>query len=86
MSRLDALWTPDQVASLNAYQKAGVMHPFTGETPAGGGERPVLIATPDGWVEFEGGPVVQNWAHDFMADWSWKEGYEEMLAHLGVET
>lgn len=73
MNRVDAPWTADQVMSLNEYQHAGFRHPFTGETPPGGGERPVLIATLAGWVECEGGPVVQTWAHDFMADWSWKQ-------------
>lgn len=50
----------------NAYQKSDYVHPFTSET---GGD---LIATPDGWVETVGGPVVQNWAHKFMCRWSGK--------------
>ena len=63
---LKAPWTADQVASLNAYQRAGVMHPFTNE-----GED--LVATKDGWV-MPNDPVevVQDWAHLFMADWSWR--------------
>lgn len=64
-------WTEDQVASANAYQRCGVWHPFTS---AAGKD---LIATADGWVEVEGGPVVQEWAHAFMLDWSWREDLSE---------
>lgn len=67
----EAPWTADQVSSLNGYQASRVMHPFTGARGPGG-EETILIATPDGWVEREGGPIVQTWAHGFMADWSWK--------------
>lgn len=63
---MTAPWTEDQVESLNAYQQAGVMHPFT----SAAGE--VLVATREGWVEVAGGPVVQTWAHEWMADWSWR--------------
>jgi hypothetical protein len=65
-------WTSDQVESLNGWQHCRQVHPFTGsEGPDG--ENVVLIATSNGWVEREGGPVVQTWAHVFMADWSWME-------------
>jgi hypothetical protein len=63
-----APWTEDEVASLNAYQASGRWHPFT--SPSGDGSS--LIATPAGWVDKEGGPVVQDWAHMWMADWGWK--------------
>jgi hypothetical protein len=69
--RSTAPWTDDQVASLNGYQRSGVMHPLTGGRGPDGAET-VLTATTDGWVERVGGPVVQAWAHGFMADWSWK--------------
>lgn len=68
---VDAPWTDDQVASLNGFQTCGYTHPFTGSVGRDG-ERYVLIATQEGWIEVEGGPVVQRWAHPFMADWSWK--------------
>ena len=69
MNQTSAPWNDNQVASLNAYQAAGYVHPFT----HGDGEQQVdLIATRDGWVAKEGGPVVQTWAHEFMADWSWR--------------
>ena len=62
-------WDAEQVRSLNAYQAAGVMHPFTSMSGTD------LIATTDGWIERDGGPVVQTWAHAWMADWSWKETF-----------
>lgn len=42
----------------------------------------ILIATTDGWVEREGGPVVQTWAHQFMADGSWRTGCDERDAMI----
>ena len=69
--QVNAPWTDDQVASLNGWQACGYVHPFTGERGPNG-EETLLIATSAGWVEREGGPVVQTWAHNFMADWSWK--------------
>lgn len=65
-------WSQDQIDSLNAFQLADFVHPFTG-TRKPNGDETVLIATTEGWVEEPGGPVVQTWAHAFMADWSWKE-------------
>ena len=64
---LKAPWTAEQVESLNEYQEALVFHPFTSEA----GE--LLIATEAGWVERVGGPVVQDWAHPWMVDGSWRE-------------
>jgi hypothetical protein len=72
VSQVEAPWTPDQVESLNAYQHADNVHPFTGERGPNG-EETVLVATPQGWVEQEGGPIVQRWAHFWMADWSWRQ-------------
>lgn len=67
-----APWTDAQIESLNGYQESGVGHPFTGERQPNGDET-ILIATKEGWIEREGGPVVQTWAHPFMANGSWKE-------------
>ena len=64
--RVEAPWTDDQIRSLNAYQVEARVHPFT--SPNGLD----LIATREGWREDLSGPVVQTWAHDFMADWRWK--------------
>lgn len=71
MNRVDAPWTPAQVYSLNEYQADGYGHPFTGDRGPNN-EETVLIATPDGWVAKAGGPVVQTWAHDFMANLDWR--------------
>jgi len=71
MSQVEAPWDDDQVASLKAYQASNFVHPFTGARGPGG-EETKLIPTREGWVECEGGPVVQRWAHDFMVDWGWR--------------
>lgn len=76
--KVEAPWTDDQVASLNAYQHAGVFHPFTG-TRQPNGDETILIATCDGWIEREGGPVVQTWAHPAMANWQWQTFQEWLL-------
>lgn len=66
-----APWTAVEVASLNAYQAAGVMHPFTCDSD----DEPcasVLVATTDGWICPDCG-YTQNWAHEFMADGTWRQ-------------
>jgi len=60
-------WNLDQVESLNRYQDSGVFHPYTTLAHKN------LIATELGWVEEDGGPIVQTWAHSFTCDWSWLE-------------
>lgn len=70
-----SVFTPEQVKSLNEYQQARVMHPFTC-----GGNRTdekhldgegILLATEDGWIcpycDYK-----QNWAHDWMKDGTWQ--------------
>lgn len=69
-TRIMAPWTDREVASLNAYQISG-FHPYCGNRQPNGDET-ILIATRDGWVEREGGPVVQTWAHAFTTDGSWQ--------------
>lgn len=64
------VFTEDQVASLNAYQEAGIMHPFTCGTM---GCRADLVATTEGWVCPTGCGYTQDWAMNWMADWSWKK-------------
>jgi hypothetical protein len=68
-----APWTGNEVDSLNAYQKAGFVHPFT----CGSGKHPTssLVAKPDGW-HCEHCDYTQNWAHEFMANWAWSKGYD----------
>lgn len=71
MNKIFAPWTPEQVESLNRYQREGLGHPFTCEKrkmlhPYDGTET-VLIATVKGWVcpEFHC-DYTQNWAWDAM--------------------
>lgn len=66
------LWTDEQVASLNAFQKCGVFHEFTCGTKEKhvAGASDALIATPDGWI-CPSCDYTQDWAHGFMLDGSW---------------
>jgi hypothetical protein len=69
-----APWTDDQAASLNAFQRSGMLHPFT---CAAEGCREVLAASPSWWACPEAGcGYVQDWAHPGMADWSWQAGWD----------
>jgi hypothetical protein len=63
-----APWSNEQVDALNAYQATPGVHAFTAYAPSHPGFV-VLIATAAGWVEHEGGPVVQSWAHAWMTTW-----------------
>lgn len=71
-----APFTPEQVTSLNDYQRSGVFHPFTcGPCRDSDPNLPLLdehllVATEVGWVC----PTcdhTQDWAWAFMADGSW---------------
>jgi hypothetical protein len=65
---MKAPFTPDQVKALNAYQEAGMLHPFT--CPGDHEhcyDRRELIATTSGWV-CQCGRYTQDWAHDFMTN------------------
>lgn len=69
MSIRQAPFTPEEVESLNGFQRWSGMHPFTcGWCPA------VLCAGEEGWYcpDCDYG---QDWAHSFMADDSWKNGF-----------
>lgn len=66
--RITAPWTDDQIAALNSFQRAGVMHPFTCGND-GHRMRPTLVAELDGWrCPDESCDYRQTWAHGFMAD------------------
>lgn len=76
-------WTQGQVDSLNAFQRSGVMHPFTcGDDAcraATDGEE--LLATPSGWV-CRRCTYRQFWAHAWMTDWSWQTPAPFMAADV----
>lgn len=56
--RVEPPWTKTIVDSLNAYQRAASMHPYT----CGKDSHHVLLATEDGWVcPYD--DYTQNWAH-----------------------
>jgi hypothetical protein len=67
---MERIWTDDQVATLNANQKAGQFHPFTcGGSSEVPGCREVLVATPNGWVCPDPRcTYTQGWAHGFMME------------------
>jgi citrate lyase beta subunit len=64
---IEAPWTEDQVAALNAFQVSGVMHPFTCENDHE--LHQTLIAERDGWhCPDPECSFTQNWALSVMAD------------------
>jgi hypothetical protein len=77
---IEAPWTEEQVKSLNEYQRAAWMHPFTcanrgqGFHPWRRGDRGVLTATVNGWI-CDDCDYTQNWAHDFMFEDGWKQAF-----------
>ncbi len=75
-SEIIAPWSDQQVAGLNEYQRSGYFHPYTST----GGV--ALIATRDGWIEREGGPVVQKWALAASADPELQRAYTQMTRVL----
>lgn len=76
LDRIDAPWTPEQVAALNAFQEAKNAHPFTCGNRSDPGHvdtRPArdlgqLVATQDGWVCPDGCGYQQDWAYAMMLD------------------
>jgi hypothetical protein len=74
-----APFTEEQVASLQAFQGAEEFHPFTCScticTDHSSG--PVLVATKAGFRCPQARcSYKQDWAHAWMADWSWKKERE----------
>jgi hypothetical protein len=66
--KLLAPWINWEVESLNCYQKAYIMHPFT--CGNGGHSHGELRATINGWV-CDKCDYVQDWCHEWMANWEW---------------
>jgi hypothetical protein len=76
-AKVEAPFTADQVASLNAAQRSGALHPFTCANRSDGNHQHhgdddlgQLVATPDGW-RCEDCDYTQAWAWRWMADGSW---------------
>lgn len=76
MNQVIPPWTPDQVASLNAFQEDGRMHEFTCNHSVC--HVRTLVAGPEGWT-CEGCGYKQHWAYDWMADWSWKAMLDSLM-------
>ena len=69
LPHVKALFTDEQIKSMNEFQQAGVMHPFTCGKCSND-----LVATKEGWIcPTEGCDYTQNWCHSFMSDGSWKK-------------
>ena len=71
-----AVFTADEVKSLNAFQRAGVRHPYTcrwdhRDADHLDGEG-VLLATERGWICLYC-DYTQDWASASMKNWQWKE-------------
>lgn len=66
--KTNAPFTPDQVASINAYQISGVFHPFTCGSEGCGFDLKAI----EGTLECPKCDYTQDWVHAWMADWSWK--------------
>ena len=75
LTQVEAPWTDEQVKSINAFQTHQRNYPMMGEKNC------ILIATPNGFVQEANGPVVQDWAFEYMSDWSWK-GYADTMESL----
>jgi hypothetical protein len=67
-----APFAPDQVESLNGYQQSGAFHEFTCGNDDCPAEQAVLVATGDGW-RCPSCAYTQDWAHDAMADGTWRD-------------
>lgn len=77
--RVKAPWSEEQIAELKKWQASKEVHPFTSA------EHAVLLPSKEGWVAKEGGPVVEDWAWDFMLDGSFRERVEDNLKKVFEE-
>jgi hypothetical protein len=81
------VFTPDEVKSLNAFQRVGVRHPYTcvrGRDQNHLDGEGVLLATEHGWIclycEY-----TQDGASEFMKNWKWKEMSARELEGMRME-
>lgn len=64
-------WSEEEVKSLNDFQEAQPLHPFTHSSDDGDDEE-LLIATSDGWRCPNHPDYDQDWAWPWMVDGSWR--------------
>lgn len=68
------VFTPEQVKSINEFQQAGVMHPFTcGDDDCRARHVDSELVADTSGLKCPHCGYTQDWAHGFMADGSWKE-------------
>ena len=78
MAKVWAPFTPDQVASINAYQAADMFHPFTcpdDDCRSAPESRYAPMVATTGNLNGMTCPHcgrMQMWVHSSMADWSWQ--------------
>lgn len=81
--QVKAPWTAEQVRNLEEFQNSPLVHPFThSEAPLNEDGQHALIPTEKGWVTRKGGPVVQDWAWDFMLDGTVMKAFEAVHREL----
>jgi hypothetical protein len=71
---IQAPWTEEQVAALNAFQQRAPFHPFTCgyRDDHYAANQGILVATTTGWVcPYRGCQYTQDWASPFMMDPHW---------------
>lgn len=80
---VQAPFTPQQVASINAFQASEVLHPFT--CPCDDHEPHVALraSTEALRCQSPGCLYSQNWVHGFMADGSWEKVADWREDHRG---
>jgi hypothetical protein len=70
---IKAPWTDEQVKNLEEWQDSPLVHPFTWDKDVNGFSlegHVNLLPTKQGWRVKLKGPVVEDWAWDFMLDGS----------------
>lgn len=90
MNMIYAPFNEDQCRSINEYQALTPFHPFT--CPYNHENIRVLFAQ-EGSLVCPTCGYTQNWVHEFMANWSWKEWgkalasfFDELAAkHRGIK-
>jgi hypothetical protein len=80
IAKIRAPFSPIQIKSLNEFQRCDSFHPFT---CGNNGCSKILTATVDGWVCDCG--YTQDWAHDFMADYSWETRKQHYMKLFSVK-
>ncbi len=68
MSEIKAPFTAEQIDGLNKWQLAGYVHEFTCAKSHKPYSSRVLEARTEGWFCRGCNAIVQDWAHDFMAE------------------